>query len=133
MVKISKIWSIYFKICENFTLSLHFYTASTCICSHRSWRASVLIGAGFVLFISTVTDGSIAVAGFPDLQIDVTDLVFPPEVISTDPHILWSHMTTALITESVTPVAAEFYLLTGTLLQRSDDFLQGLDVKMDML
>ena len=85
------------------------------------------------MFIPAETDGSIAVAGFPDLQTDVTDLVFPPEVISTDPHTLGRHMTTALITESVAPVAAEFYLLTGTLLQRSDDFLQGLDVKMDML
>ena len=79
-----------------------------------------------------MTDGSIAVAGLPDLKTDVTDLVIPPEVSSTDLDTLWRDMTTPLITECCTPVSTEFYFLAAGILQRSDDFLQSLDVKMDM-
>ena len=80
-----------------------------------------------------MTDGSIAVAGLPDLQTDVTDLVFPPEVPSTDHDALWSDVTAALITECCTPASTKLYFLAAGILQRSDDFLQSLDVKMDML
>ena len=80
-----------------------------------------------------MTDGSIAVAQLPDLETDITDLGFPAEVFSTDLHTLWSHVTTALITEGCPPVTAELYFLAAALPQRSDDFLQGLDVEMDML
>ena len=73
------------------------------------------------------------VVGFPDLEPDVTDLVFPPEVSSTDLDTLWSDVAMALITECCLPVAAEFYCLAAALLQGSDDFLEGLYVKMDML
>ena len=80
-----------------------------------------------------MTDGSIAVAGFPDLQTDVTDLVVPPEVSSTNLDALWSDVATALITECCTPIATEFYFLAAARLQGSDDFLQSLNVKMDVL
>ena len=58
--------------------------------------------------------------------------VIPPEVSSTDLDTLWRDMTTTLITECCFPVSTEFYFLAGGILQRSDDFLQSLDVKMDM-
>ena len=80
-----------------------------------------------------MTDGSIAVAGLPDLKTDVTDLVFPSEVPSTDHDALWCYVTAALITECCTPASTKLYFLTAGILQRSNDFLQSLDVKMDML
>ena len=41
----------------------------------------VTLTADSVRFISAVTDGSILIlAGFPNLETNVTDLVFPPEV-----------------------------------------------------
>ena len=108
---------------ENSSLRFYFYW---------SW-SSILLCAGCVWFIPAVTDGSIAVAWLPDLQTDVTYLVFPSEVPSTDHDALWCDVTTALITECCTPASTKLYFLTAGILQRSDDFLQSLDVKMDML